>query len=256
MRRFFVDRIEERNGLCVITGPEARHMTRVLRMEPGDSLVLMDGGGKRFQARIESVAPKHVQVILQESLPSLPPSPIKITLCQALLKSRPMDYLIQKTSELGVDSIFPFTSKRTVVRLTDERMENKIRHWRQIALNAAKQSGRPAPAEIAAPAPLGELLERWRNEDCLKFILWEQEEAKDLKSLLNQPPWRARVIGVVGPEGGFDRQEIKAALDAGFISISLGQRVLRSETAAAALIAILQYECGDLSPIGAQIRYP
>ena len=115
MRRFFVEEIKIKDNSCTIKDPEARHIAKVLRMKHGDRLILMDDKGKRFQGLIESVGMHGVRVTIEKPLPAPIPSPVEITLCQALLRSQPMDYIIQKTSELGVQRIIPFTSERTVV---------------------------------------------------------------------------------------------------------------------------------------------
>jgi 16S rRNA (uracil1498-N3)-methyltransferase len=246
MRRFLVENLNAHDGMCTIAGPEARHMTRVLRMEAGDRFVLMDGKGSRFLASIESATPQGVRVILERSLPKPPPSPVTIVLCQALLKSGPMDYLIQKTSELGVDHILPFSSLRTVTMLKRERLANRMRHWREIARSSAKQSGRVIPAQIDVPTSLRELIARWKEKKEMKAILWEGEGATDLKGLLRGSFRAGKFIGMVGPEGGFAGEEVELAEDAGFIPVTLGNRVLRSETAAMTMVAIVQYEWGDL----------
>ncbi len=222
-------------------------MTRVLRMGRGDRFILMDGKGARFQAIILSAGRREVLATLEKALPQPPPSPVEITLCQALLKSRAMDYVIEKTSELGVNQIFPFSSERTVVRLNPEKSANKERHWREIAQGAAKQSNRSAPAEIGPLVSFGELLAKGPRENAIKVILWEEEGARDLKGLLKASPPLKTFIGIVGPEGGFSQEEVRAAKEAGFISVSLGQRVLRAETAAITMVAVIQYERGDLS---------
>lgn len=247
MRRFFVEEIDAEQTFFSITGPEAKHIFRVLRMGPGDRFILMDGKGARFLALIESAGPQEVRVFLEKSLPKPPPSPVEIILCQALLKSRKMDYLIQKTSELGVDCIMPFSSERSVVRLKKDRLTGRIKHWREIARSSAKQSDRVVPAEIEGLVPFNELVAKWREEDSLKVVLWEEEGSKDLKGLLRASSLQKKFIGMVGPEGGFSRQEVEAAKDAGFVSASLGNRTLRSETAAITVVAVVQYELGDLS---------
>ena len=142
LRRFFVEEIEAKDGFCSIVGPEARHISKVLRMGPGDQFILMDRNGARFLASIQTVSPREVKVALIKPLSTPPPSPVQIFFCQALMKSRQMDYLIQKTSELGVDRITPFLSERTVVNLRTDRTDNKLRHWREIAHGAATQSDR------------------------------------------------------------------------------------------------------------------
>ena len=247
MRRFFVEEIKgNKDQSFTIVGPEARHISRVLRMSQGDRFILMDREGNRFQALIIASDPREVRVFLEEALPVPKRSPVEIILCQALLKSGPMDYMIQKTSELGVDKILPFACSRTVVRVRGDRLSNKIRHWREICLSAAKQSGRSVPAEIGPPVPFEELINAWKGQDAVKAILWEEEGSKDLKGLLRQYPRPGRFVCIVGPEGGFDKKEVKAAGKAGFISASLGNRILRGETAALAMVAIVQYEWGDL----------
>ena len=255
--------MDAKDGLCTIRGSEAKHMTRVLRMGRGDRFILMDGKGARFQAIIESAGPREVLVTLEKPLPQPPPSPVEITLCQALLKSRAMDYVIEKTSELVLHRILPFSSERTVVRLNKEKFVNKKLRWHEIAHSAAKQSDRNEPLVIGALSSFKELVGKCRAENALKVILWEEEGATDLKGVLRRPPpcipsqtlpleGEGRVgvkefIGIVGPEGGFSREEVQAAEEAGFVSVSLGQRVLRAETAAITMLAIVQYEWGDLS---------
>jgi 16S rRNA (uracil1498-N3)-methyltransferase len=246
MRRFFVDEVKARGGLFSIKGTEAKHIATVLRMGAGDRIVLLDGMGKRFQALIESVHHHEVLVTLERALPSPPASPLRISLCQAVIKSSAMDYVVHKTSELGVDQILPFHSDRTLLKQGAHASVNKLRRWRDIAQSATKQSDRIKPAEIGPLLTFRELLERWAREDVKKLILWEDETTRDLKSLLRSQPPAKQIVGVVGPEGGFSAREIEAAREAGFVPMSLGHRVLRAETAAITLVALLQYEWGDL----------
>jgi len=246
LRRFFVEKIRENNGVCSITGSEAKHIAKVMRMKPGDRFVLLDGEGRRFQVSIKTVAPKVVQVVMEKSLSRPPHSLVNITLCQALLKSGAMDYLIQKTSELGVDRIVPFFSERTVVKYKKESFATKIRHWHEISVSSAKQSG-GIPAEIETPVSIVQLNEEWKGaSSALKVVLWEEEGTTDFKSLLKTCPPAEKILGMVGPEGGFSREEIDSCRDAGFVPVSLGHRILRAETAAMIMVAIVQYELGDL----------
>ncbi len=246
MRRFFVEDSIEQDRPCIIKGSEARHMLKVLRMGPGDRCVLMDGCGALFLAVIQSATRQEVTVIPEKALPQLPHSPVGIILCQAVLKSGPMDYLIQKTSELGVDHIHPFSSLRSVIRPDREKAERKMRHWREIARNSAKQSGRIIPANIGGFSSFSQLTATWKEDEGIKAILWEEEGSRDLKGLLRGLLPADRFIGMVGPEGGFDRSEVSEAQDAGFEPVSLGSRILRAETAAIAMVTIVQYEWGDL----------
>ncbi|MEJ2587591.1 MAG: 16S rRNA (uracil(1498)-N(3))-methyltransferase [Deltaproteobacteria bacterium] len=246
MRRFFVEDFKDRDGTCRITGSEARHMAKVLRMTSGDRLILMDGRGHHYQGCITRVGRQVVEVALEARLPSPPASPVEIVLLQALLKSGPMDTLIQKTSELGADRMVPFAAGRSVVRFDEARQANKMTHWKKIARNAAKQSGRGTPLQVGSLSAFEGLLDRYKTVDALKVILWEEEASRDLKGVLRSMSTTRRYVGMVGPEGGFSKAEVERARSAGFTPVSLGRRVLRAETAAIAMTAIVQYELGDL----------
>jgi len=247
-RRFFIEEtLKAADGSCVIRGSEARHILKVLRMGRGDSFILMDRTGDRYRAVIESVDGVEVTARLGDKLEGPASSGLEITLCPAILKSAPMDYLIEKTSELGIARINPFYSERTVVKTDSATSSNKVRRWREIAVSSAKQSDRVRPAEISEPAAFTDAVLQWRDSNALKVILWEREDSRDLKKLLKKSiPFR-HFVGMVGPEGGFSSAEVDAAAQAGFIPVSLGRRVLRAETAAMTLVAIVQYEWGDLS---------
>ncbi len=216
-------------------------------MGKGDRFILMDGKGDRFEVEIDSTKRDSVGVIIRRPLSRPGSSPVEITLCQSLLKSRSMDYLIEKTSELGVDRVIPFFSERTVVKLDGDRANRKTRHWQSVAQNAAKQSDRIRPAEIYPPVHFQDLMKKRIKKEVLKIIMWEGEEVEDLKGLLRSSSPSKYVTGMVGPEGGFSKEEVAAAKKAGFASVSLGERILRAETAAIALVATIQYEWGDLS---------
>lgn len=247
MRRFFVDESVGTHGTVAITGAEARHIATVLRMEPGDRIVLLDKGGSRFLAVIKELTRRHVLVDIEKPLCAPDPSPVRITLCQALLKSNPMDLLIEKTSELGVDRILPYIAERSVVKAVGERGHGKVRHWQEIAQSAAKQADRARPAEIGPLQSFHETIEGLCKESALKILLWEREETRTLKDLFRSGSAAPEILALVGPEGGFTEREVKRAAQAGFVPVSLGRRILRAETAAITLVAILQYEWGDLS---------
>ncbi len=221
-------------------------MARVLRLGPGDRIVLLDRKGTRFQAVIREVRRHHVLVTLEKPLPALAPSPVHMTLCQSLLKSQHMDLLVEKTSELGVDRVLPYVSERTVVKVDSDKAQGKLRHWQEIARSAAKQSDRVMPADIGPLYSYDQMLAALGNELGLKIILWEQEGIRSLKDLLRSHAPAPRVLAIVGPEGGFTEGEVEEAYEAGFVSVSLGRRILRAETAAISLVTIIQYEWGDL----------
>jgi 16S rRNA (uracil1498-N3)-methyltransferase len=247
LRRFMVDEIRPVEGRLSIGGQEARHISRVLRLGPGDRLILVDKGGARFLARVESSRAQEVVVSIQEALQAPSSSPAEIALCQAILRSGPMDIVIQKATELGVSRVFPFFSERTLVRADEKARADKRRHWEEIARSATKQSDRDRPPEIFPPVPFSDLLTRLKTGEGLKVVLWEGEDRQDLKTILRAEPSKGpKVSGIVGPEGGFAAAEIDAARSAGFLPASMGQRIMRAETASIAFVAVLQYEWGDL----------
>jgi 16S rRNA (uracil1498-N3)-methyltransferase len=247
MRRFFIDEILGTRDSVAITGAEAKHITRVLRMGPGERIVLFDKAGERFQGLIREVSRRHVLVNLERPIPAPAPSPVRITLCQALIKSHRMDFLVEKTSELGVDRIVPYFAERTVVKVDAGKARERVRHWQEIAHSAAAQSDRAMPAGIGPLCAFDEMLSLLSKEKALKILLWEQEGVRNLKDILRAVPPPAGVLAMVGPEGGFTEQEVREAGEAGFVSVSLGHRILRAETAAITLVTVLQYEWGDLS---------
>jgi 16S rRNA (uracil1498-N3)-methyltransferase len=247
LRRFLVPGVIPDQGELTIEGPEALHMVRVLRMKAGDRLILMDGQGRRHEGLIRSVGTKDVVVSLEKAIDSPPPSPVRIVLCQSLLKAQAMDDLVKKTSELGVSAIHPFHSTRTIVKLDPERFERKRGHWERITRSASKQSDRDRPAQIMALCDFEALCRLFADETALKVILWERAGTRDLKEVLRHTPRSRTVVGIVGPEGGFDPHEVALAAESGFLPVSLGRRILRADTAAITFVSIIQYEWGDLA---------
>lgn len=247
LRRFFVKKIDPDAGMCKVSGPEARHIHKVLRMAEGRSLLLVDEDGRKALGRIVSVNPQEVSVLLEEVFPSAPAPLIEVVLCQAVLKSQRMDWVIQKTTELGVCRIVPFFSERTVVDPTGAKSANKVRRWREIARMATTQSGGDRPPEIDPPHSFADLLARYRDETALKGILWEKMGGRrNLKAFLRSAAPPARFIGMVGPEGGFSGREAEEAVACGFVPLGIGSRILRAETAGMLLVGIVQVEWGDL----------
>jgi len=247
LRRFFVDKIIPTGGFLSITGKEARHIRNVLRMKKGEMLILMDKEGQSFEATIGEVHYKEVKVTITKTMPPLPPSPVKISLAQALIKSHPMEYLIQKVTELGIHSIHPFYSERTVIKLKPDNLAHKIDRWNEIIKSACKQCGRATLPDLNTPLLFEEMIKDAPDRKTLKILLWEDEDKVDLKRLLTSMSSAPHVFVIVGPEGGFTLNEINLAKDAGFHIVSLGNRILRAETAAVSLLSIIQYEWGDLN---------
>jgi len=247
MRRFFVGDVLGEDSRISLTGKEANHIRNVLRMKRGDTLSVMDGKGHLFEASIEEIHRQGVMVNIIKTLPAPATSPIEIHLAQAIIKPRPMDLLIQKATELGVSSITPFFSERTAVKMSDDHLSRKMVHWEGIMKAACKQSGRSNLPTLYPPLAFEALIGKMPPQGTLKVLLWEASKETDLKGVLRSVSKLVYIVPIIGPEGGFTLKEIRLAMDAGFRIVSLGSRILRSDTAAITLVSIIQYEWGDLS---------
>jgi 16S rRNA (uracil1498-N3)-methyltransferase len=228
------------NGNSVeLEAAASQHLARALRMTTGDELVLFNGQGGEFPARLESVGKKTVVALLGEQRLREVESNLSIHLGIAVSRGDRMDWVIQKVTELGTTHVTPLFTERTEVKLKGERSERKLQHWRQVAISACEQCGRNRLPEITDLSDLGSWLAGTRAER--KLVLHHRAEEP------NQEAARpASVALLVGPEGGLSDAEILAAEQAGYLSLALGPRVLRTETAPLAAIAILQARWGDM----------
>lgn len=239
--RFFTPLLQPAGGTLLLPPEAARHAQRVLRLRVNDAVQVFDGQGNAFDGRIIEMTGKRValhelQACMAEAEPSL-----HITLAQAMCSSEKMDWVVQKATELGVAEIQPVQTQRSVAKLTAERTEKRIAHWRNVAIAACEQCGRNALPQLHAPADFGAWLAQERSQAMAKFVLQPESPV----ALHKQPQPQGGAILLVGPEGGFDENEIRMAQLAGFTSIRLGKRVLRTETAAMAGITALQTLWGD-----------
>jgi 16S rRNA (uracil1498-N3)-methyltransferase len=227
-----------------IEGDEVRHIRRVLRLKAGDEIAVFNGSAKEYEGKIVEEGPSSVVIMIQNILSSKRESPLEITLAQSLLKGEKMDYLIQKATELGVKEIIPFFSSRSVPLLEKSRRLRRYHRWGKIAIEASKQCGRGVIPKIE---PLQDYYEMLQNisQDFLRLILWEKEGTR-LKEALEGSKEKVKIFFIVGPEGGLSQKEVEDAKEKGFIPVTLGKRILRSETASLCLLSILQYEWGDI----------
>lgn len=221
---------------------EAHHAIHVLRLKVGDTVNVFDGRGHEAQARIAEIDKDSVRLaILQHS--SIPALPCRITLAQAIPK-KSMDLIVQKATELGVASIVPLMSERTLVRVDED--SNRVERWREIALDACKQCGNNWLPDIQRPQKARDFINQLGQFD-LKLIASLQPDAKPLKQILSNTPALQHsnspsVILLIGPEGDFTPAELLLAKSAGCLPLSLGPLVLRAETAALYALSILHHE--------------
>lgn len=245
MARFFVPKKNLREKKGAIGGAELEHMRKVLRLRPGDRVTLFDDEGWEHEGIIRSYTEKLGEVEILESARPKRESPLSITLAQALGKGEKMDWIVEKATELGVRSMVPFFSSRTVPKLDTEKMERRKARWEKIALGAAKQSGRTQIPEILAVSDFAELVCRpWQC--ALKLLFWEGESRRSLTEIREETARLDSLLLVIGPEGGFSPEEAVEAMRRGFKPVGLGRRILRTETAALAAISIVQFLWGDM----------
>jgi 16S rRNA (uracil1498-N3)-methyltransferase len=244
MRRFFITPQEAKHPEPRIEGEEARHIRQVLRLGPGDGLLLFDGTGFEYRAKIKAIHGREILLDILGCNAVSRESPLELGLGIPFIRSQAMEWILQKGTELGVCSFHPFFSSRSSRNFSGEGSDSRRQRWRKILVESAKQCGRNRLPELLEPVPFGALL--GEKPPGLGLIPYEREQAMNLGRLKEESPEIKKIFVLIGPEGGFSPEEVASALDAGFRSVSLGPRILRSETAALAMISLLQYIWGDM----------
>ena len=219
----------------------AAHVARVLRLVAGDALVLFDGAGQEAAATIAEIRGSSVHVNVTVPAVVDRESPLSLTLVQGVSRGERMDLVMQKATELGVARLVPVMTERSVVKLDAAQAAKRLQHWQGVVAAACEQSGRAWLPEVLPPQPLLKWLAQPAKEGEQRFLLHpgSSTRARDLPAL------RSATL-LIGPEGGLAPQEREAALQSGFQDLSLGPRILRTETAALAALAALQAVAGDL----------
>jgi 16S rRNA (uracil1498-N3)-methyltransferase len=221
----------------------AHHLGRVLRAGVGTVIQAVDARGELLTVRLTGIGARRAQGLVVGREPLATESPLHLTLAQAIPKGDKMESIVRMTTELGVTRVIPLITARTVVRLEPARWGSRVARWQRVAREASQQSGRAAVPEIVAPREIGPWLGEGR-EDGLLVCFWETERL-GLDACL-PADLRPRVTVVVGPEGGLNAAEVQLLVDAGAIVAGLGPRLLRTETAGAVAVALLQARYGDL----------
>ena len=238
---YFIQSDSVQKNRIILTGDLAHHLRDVLRCKAGETVELVDEKQTRYRTEVTQVTKqKIVANILQKDGPPTRPA-VSITLAQAVLKSDKMDWVIQKTTELGVNTILPVVTERTIARPRAERQAHQIDRWQKIAKETSQQCGRSDIPMVRTAISLDALLKNSPGAS-LNLVPWEQAREPSLKTVLHNLKEKDSAMILIGPEGGLTSTEVERARDAGWISVTLGPRILRAETAGLAVLAILQYE--------------
>lgn len=246
MRRFFIEPEKFATDMPIITGADAAHISQVLRYKIGDIIGLFDGRGGEYEAEIIALDSENVRVAILQRFTAEKESVVEITVAQGILKEKKMDVVVRQLSEIGAMRWVPFRAKRSVAVPNAVRIAARKTRWEKIAVEAAKQCGRNRVMTIEPADTFDQMLERYANCDH-RVVFWEKatRSVQYLQTAASHRPG-ARVIIILGPEGGFDPAEIQTAQAKGFDTFGLGPRILRAETAAIAACTLVQYIFGDM----------
>ena len=244
MARFFVPRKSINHQRATVEGPELDHLRKVLRLGPGDSIIVFDDAGWEHEAVIRSLSAQAAEIDVLRSFQAERESPLQLTLAVGLTKGEKMDFVVEKATELGAQAIVPFVSAYTVPKLDQRKIERRGERWQKIALAAAKQCGRTRIPEIFPLVNFENMVQQTAGS--LNLLFWEKEAHQTLKQVHATDPEARSILLVIGPEGGLSDPEADLAQRHGFKPIRLGRRILRAETAAVTATSLVQYLWGDL----------
>ena len=245
MRRFFISPEQLNQPRPFIDGADAHHLRVVLRLRPDDKIDVLDGRGNAYRARIVSVDPERVYISLESPLSKDREAALEIVVAQGYLKDKKMDGLIRPLTELGVTRWIPFIAGRSVPMPEEKRLHSRYERWQKLSMEAVKQCGRRSPMVIDPVVSFEAALKQARFCD-VKIVFWEKESETENRA--SMPTNGAdKVFVMIGPEGGFARDEVARARQAGFLAVGMGPRILRAETATLAAAVLVQFVFGDMA---------
>lgn len=239
--RHYIDIAVSANEIITLSKDEAHHIAHVLRMKPGDQIILFSNDGYEYESKIIEITKKQTQIEVGKPCYVENESPLTINLCLAIARGQHMDIAIQKAVELGVKNIIPLISEFSNVKIQDSRKQNKMTHWQNIIISASEQCGRCKLVQLQEPVPFKEWLGLDRSEQRLILHPGSKHSLSEIDLDNNE------VTLMVGPEGGFSENEINQAEGQGCIPVSLGPRILRAETAVISAVSNAQQIWGDLN---------
>ncbi len=243
MGKFFVPRENISDNKLIINSEDVNHISKVLRFGIGDKITCCDGMGNDYEVQICTLDKREIICNILSSKKAETEAGLFVTLIQGIPKGSKMDYIIQKTTELGVKRIIPCEMNRCVAKIDGDK---KIERWQKIAVEAAKQSGRGMVPEVTSPVSFTGALNILKEAD-ICFAPYECEEESYLKPLLTSGAIPKTVTYIIGPEGGFDPTEVEKLANEKIPTVSLGKRILRTETAGEAVLSMVMYELGDIN---------
>ena len=244
MFRYFCADENIKNNTVNVTGGDAKHLKTILRAQPGDKISVVTES-KEYIAEIKEINTENIVCTLVEEIFSNNETKINITLCQGIPKKTKMETIIQQNVELGVKSFIPLITERTVVKLNEkDREQKKLDRWQKIAKESAKQSKRNIIPTVEPIITVSELIEKLKNIDAEIIVPYELEDVKILKDVLKEP--KDNYYIVIGPEGGFDIKEIEMFQEIGAHIVTLGKRILRTETAGVVTASVVMYACNEM----------
>ncbi len=242
MYHFFVTPAQIADGYAVITGQDVNHIRNVLRMKQGEQVGIRDGISRSYVCELETIEADEIRARIVSEDTGLSELPARLYLFQGLPKSDKMELIIQKAVELGIHQIIPVATRRTVVKLDKKKEESKVKRWNAIAESAAKQSGRMVIPEVTGVMTLKEAY-NYASDFDMNLIPYElAEDMTQTKEIVSRirPGMQAGIF--IGPEGGFDVEEVEQAIAAQIHPITLGRRILRTETAGMTVLSILMFQ--------------
>ena len=248
MHRFFINKKNIKDNSVIIDGEDVKHIKNVLRLKEGEEVVVCDGESSDYLITIETINKNEVIGTIKEAYPSKGEPPLEIILYQGLPKSSKMDLIIQKAVEIGIKEIIPIITERSVVKIEDNKKEQKkLERWNRISLEASKLCKRGIVPKVNNVINFKELINRI-SDNGGTIVPYENEGKRGLKDLLRNINSKVMNI-VIGPEGGFEESEIDDLISSKANIVSLGPRILRTETAGFTTLAIILYEVGDLGVV-------
>ncbi|MCU0599706.1 MAG: 16S rRNA (uracil(1498)-N(3))-methyltransferase [Desulfobacterales bacterium] len=245
MRRFLIHPSEIKKQSPLIQGSDVLHIRKVLRLKPGDRILLLDGEGNEYEAVIDGIFDDCIRVDIIKQYQSQTEPPIRIIVMQAFLKEKKMDMLIRALTEVGISAWMPVFTEHSIPRPDEKRQASRTERWKEIAKESIKQCRRSVPPEILSPATFHQAIHANMDAD-LKIIFWENEMLPLRGKIAPDSKKISDIIILLGPEGGFSRKEIDLATSADFVGASLGPRILKAETASIAACVLIQHIYGDM----------